>query len=175
MSAAQIPEKTVLLLGNPNVGKSSLYNILTGGTARVGNYPGLTVERRSGTLLPEFSQEKQIAIVDTPGTYSLSARSAEEQVTLRALIGLRGEPQPDALVIVVDAGQLSRCLYLTAELLELRIKAVLAVNMIDEVDGLDLKALEKAIGIPCVGTSAARGEGAAELARVISRELDRES
>lgn len=175
MSEPLIPEKTVLLLGNPNVGKSSLFNVLTGGTARVGNYPGLTVERRSGRLLPEFAQGRSVSIVDTPGTYSLSARSADEQIALHALIGLGGEPQPDALIVVLDAGQLSRCLYLTTELLELRIKTVLAINMIDEVDGIDLGALEKTLGVPCVGTNAAKGEGARELAERILQTLAEET
>jgi ferrous iron transport protein B len=164
-------DKVVLLLGNPNVGKSSLYNALTGGSARVANYPGLTVERKSGQLLPELSSDLKVSIVDTPGTYSVSARSAEEQIAIRALLGLRGEPTPDALIVVLDAGQLSRCLYLTLELLELRIKTVLAINMIDEVDGLDLEALEKSLGVPCVGTNATTGQGVPELAERLRAEL----
>ncbi len=164
-------DKVVLLLGNPNVGKSSLYNALTGGSARVANYPGLTVERKSGQLLPELSPDLKVSIVDTPGTYSVSARSAEEQIAIRALLGLRGEPTPDALIVVLDAGQLSRCLYLTLELLELRIKTVLAINMIDEVDGLDLEELEKSLGVPCVGTNATTGHGVPELAERLRSEL----
>lgn len=164
-------EKVVLLLGNPNVGKSSLYNALTGGAARVANYPGLTVERKSGQLLPELRGDLKVSIVDTPGTYSVSARSAEEQIAIRALLGLRGEPTPDALIVVLDAGQLSRCLYLTLELLELRIKTVLAINMIDEVDGLDLEALEKSLGVPCVATNASTGQGVSELAARLRAEL----
>src|SRR5690606_30227030 len=100
---------------NPNVGKTTLFNALTGQNERVGNYPGVTVERRVGRL-------RKVAIdvdlVDVPGTYSLSARSLEEQVALHASLGLNGNPRASLAVVVVDAGQLVRNLYLVLQLVE---------------------------------------------------------
>lgn len=104
----------VALVGNPNVGKTTLFNFLTRQNARVGNYPGVTVERRSGRLASEGhgSPGADVEVVDVPGTYSLSARSAEEQIAISALLGLGGNPRPDLAVVVVDSGQLVRNLYL---------------------------------------------------------------
>jgi ferrous iron transport protein B len=148
----------VLVLGNPNVGKTSIFNALTGGTARVGNYPGLTVERKTGVLLDEKQKPLPILLVDTPGTYSLSARSKEEQITMRAVLGL-DEQRPDLAVVVLDSGQLSRCLYLALELIELRLPLLFVFNMADEARGLDTTRLEGLLGVPCESTSAVTGEG----------------
>jgi ferrous iron transport protein B len=159
----------VLLLGNPNVGKTSIFNALTGASARVGNYPGLTVERRSGTLRSEARDPSAIQVVDAPGTYSLSARSLEEQIAMRAVLGL-DEPAPDLAVVVLDSGQLSRCLYLALELIELRLPLLFVCNMADEAEGLDVAKLEELLGVPCVSTSATRGDGIVTLVTRI-REL----
>src|SRR5690606_37408867 len=126
----------VVLLGNPNVGKTSLFNHLTGQSARVGNYPGITVERRVGRLeLPETDAPSGLGyvdVVDVPGTYSLAARSQEERIAIDEVMGLDGKP-PALAVVVVDAGQLVRNLYLVVQLLELRMPCVVALNMMDEV------------------------------------------
>ena len=95
---------TVALLGNPNTGKTSVWNRLTGGSAKVGNYPGVTVERRVGAL----RKRPDIDVVDVPGAYSLVARSADEQIALDVALGLDGEPAPAVVVVCVDATQLVR-------------------------------------------------------------------
>ncbi len=160
----------VLLVGNPNVGKTSVYNGLTGERAHIGNYPGVTVERRSGRL--ELAG-RGVTVIDLPGTYSLSARSAEEQIALDALIGHAGLPRPALCVVVVDAGQLSRNLYLVLQLVELELPLVVALNMLDEVrqNPPDPAALSRFLGVPVVATDGRRGAGVAELKRVIAQEL----
>ncbi|HSC89048.1 MAG TPA: ferrous iron transport protein B, partial [Polyangiaceae bacterium] len=153
-----------LLLGNPNVGKTSLFNALTSSRARVGNYPGITVDRRSGRV---DTPQGALEVVDVPGTYSLNARSREEQITIDALLGLQGEPRPDLLIAVVDAGQLGRCLYFVSQLLELGIPLVVALNMADEVgpDAPSAEKLEARLGVPVVRTQGQTGQGADELVR----------
>lgn len=168
---APVAPATVLILGNPNVGKTSLFNRLTGGNARVGNYPGMTVERRAGMLRVERHSTQPVELVDTPGTYSLSARSAEEAISLWALFGTSETKAPDALVVVVDAGQLSRCLYLALELIEFRIPLVLAVNMVDEVPGIDVASIETCLGVRAISTNGQTGSGVAELAAAIDELL----
>ena len=126
----------IALVGNPNVGKTTLFNRLTGQNARVGNYPGVTVERRVGTVTVNREGQLQRAeLVDVPGCYSLSARSAEEQIALNSVLGLDGYPKPDLVVVVVDAGQLSRNLYLALQLAEFRPPMLIALNMMDETEG----------------------------------------
>ena len=118
----------VALIGNPNTGKTTLFNRLTGARARVGNYPGVTVERRTGTR--KLPGGATVDIVDLPGSYSLSARSAEEMIALGAVLGLSGTEEPDLAVVVIDAGQLVRNFYLVIQLIELQIPLIVAVNMI---------------------------------------------
>jgi ferrous iron transport protein B len=159
----------VALIGNPNTGKSTLFNRLTGSRAKVGNYPGITVERRSGRMkLPAGTAE----VLDLPGTYSLSARSPEEQIAIEAVLGLEGLVRPDLCVVVVDAGQLVRNLYLALQLIELEVPLVVAVNMIDEVDHpIATKALAKELGVPCVPISARSGKGMEGLTKAIAAAL----
>jgi ferrous iron transport protein B len=161
----------VVIVGNPNVGKTTLYNRLTGERARIGNYPGVTVERRSGRL--RLSDGKKLEIVDVPGTYSLSARSAEEQIALEAVLGLDEFPRPDLAVVVVDSGQLSRNLYLVVQLAELGVPLVLALNMIDEVaeNPPHPAALERLFGIPVVPTNGRLGTGLDALKSAIEKSL----
>lgn len=167
----------VALLGNPNVGKTSLFNHLTGQSARVGNYPGVTVERRVGRMqLPATdapSERADVELVDVPGTYSLAARSQEERVAIDEVLGLRGQPPPALAVVVVDAGQLVRNLYLVLQLLELRVPCVLALNMVDEVqeDPPRPEAIERILGVPCVPTNGRTGAGVPELEGAIARAL----
>ena len=123
MSAA--PRKTVLLVGNPNAGKTTLFNALTGARAKVGNYPGVTVERRVGTFT---CGDRPVELIDLPGTYSLTARSREEQIAIEAVLGLDGRV-PDALVVVSDATALARSLYLAVQCAETGRPVVVALKV----------------------------------------------
>ncbi|MCA9626700.1 MAG: ferrous iron transport protein B [Myxococcales bacterium] len=165
-------EPWVVLIGNPNVGKTSLFNRLSGERARVGNYPGVTVERREAKLrLPDKTQAR---LVDVPGAYSLSARSGEEQIALSSVLGIAQNPTPDLVVVVVDAGQLIRNLYLVLQLIELRLPLVVAVNMLDEVDEpLSLEVLQEELGVPCVATNGRTGQGVEDLRTGVAKALER--
>jgi ferrous iron transport protein B len=162
----------VVIVGNPNVGKTTVYNRLTGERARIGNYPGVTVERRSGRL--RLEDGRKLEIVDVPGTYSLSARSAEEQIALEAVLGLDEFQRPSLSVVVVDAGQLARNLYLVVQLAELGVPLVMALNMMDEVseNPPNAAALERVFGMRVVETNGRLGNGLDELKRAMGRALD---
>lgn len=150
----------IALAGNPNVGKTTLFNALTGAKARVGNYPGVTVERRAGVL----KGHADVELVDLPGTYSLAPRSADERIAHDVLTGrLAGEPAPAAVVCVVDAANLERNLYLVAQVLDLGLPTVVALNQIDAAHAagvtLDADGLARDLGVPVVPLSARTGEG----------------
>lgn len=152
----------VALIGNPNAGKSALFNALTGARQKLGNYPGVTVERKSGRM--SLSDGRPIELVDLPGTYSLTATSPDEMVTRDVLLGRQaGERLPDALIIVVDATNLENHLRFALEVLELGFPTVIALNMVDLAarDGLELSpdALSHALGVPVVSTVAVRKRG----------------
>lgn len=152
----------VALVGNPNAGKSALFNALTGARQKLGNYPGVTVERKAGRL--SLSDGRPIELVDLPGTYSLDPNSPDEQVTRDVVMGSQsGEKRPDALVIVVDAANLDNHLHLTLELLALRLPTIVALNMVDLAtrDGLELDAavLSRELGVPVISTVAVRKRG----------------
>jgi len=147
----------VAIAGNPNSGKTTLFNRLTGANAKVGNYPGVTVERREGPCT--LADGQQVAVLDIPGTYSLSARSGEEQIAITAVAGLNEFTEPDCVVIVVDATQLARNLYLVLQVLDLRVRTVIALNMNDVVRKagmrIDAAALSRSLGgVPVVPISA---------------------
>ncbi|MBQ7173078.1 MAG: ferrous iron transporter B [Clostridia bacterium] len=145
----------IALAGNPNSGKTTLFNALTGANQFVGNWPGVTVEKKEGKL----KKDKEVVITDLPGIYSLSPYSPEEVVARNYLAGER----PDAILNIVDATNLERNLYLTLQLLELGIPTVVALNMMDAVkksgDKIDAKKLEAALGCPVVEISALKGTG----------------
>jgi ferrous iron transport protein B len=154
----------VAIAGNPNCGKTSIFNALTGSRHHVGNWPGVTVERRFG----HFEQDGvQVQVVDLPGTYSLSAQSEDERIAASYL----GEPEVDAIVNVLDASNLERNLYLTTQLLELKKPMVFVLNMMDDCErqgvSLDLRGLQALLGGPVVPTVGNRGEGIAELKAAI--------
>ncbi len=165
--------RRVAIAGNPNTGKTTLFNQLTGARGKVGNYPGVTVERHEASL--ELEGHGAVLLVDVPGTYSLSARSREEQLALQAVAGLHPLERPDLVVCVVDATQLVRNLYLVLQLIELGLPVVVALNMSDRLaetgQTLDARALQEQLGVPCVPVVAARGQGLDELKRVLARAL----
>ncbi|WP_294329492.1 ferrous iron transporter B [uncultured Sphingomonas sp.] len=152
----------VALVGNPNAGKSALFNALTGARQKVGNYPGVTVERHSGRMaLPDG---RPIELIDLPGAYSLDPASPDEQVTRDVLLGRQqGERLPDAILTVIDASNLDNHLRFTLQLIALGLPIVVALNMVDlaERDGLKLdpEALERELGVPVVATVAVRRRG----------------
>jgi len=160
----------VALVGNPNTGKTLLFNRLTGSNARVGNYPGITVERR--VARGELPGGVGVDLLDVPGAYSLSARSAEEQVAIRAVLGW-GVTPPDLVVLVVDATQLLRNLYLVLQVRELGLPCVVALNMIDEVEGPppDVRAIQALFGVPCVAVSARTRQGIDTLRAEVAHTL----
>ncbi len=165
-------QRRVVILGNPNTGKTTLFNALTGLTQRVANYPGITVEKVAGTLGPG------VEVVDLPGTYSLAAYSPEEMVTVRVLLGdLAGEPRPDLAVVVADAGNLPRNLYLATQVMETGIPVIVALNKYDRTErsGLrvDVPGLERSLGVPVVPTVATRRSGIRALREAIEAGLDR--
>ncbi len=167
----------VAVVGNPNTGKTTLFNRLTGQRARVGNYPGITVDRRAGrTRLGAGSggASMEAEVFDVPGCYSLSARSAEEQIAIDAILGWNGNDRPDLALIVVDATQLVRNLYLVLQILELGVPAVVALNLIDEAgeSAPDARALSLLLGVPCIPTAARSGLGIAELEAALATALE---
>jgi ferrous iron transport protein B len=152
----------IALVGNPNAGKSALFNALTGARQKVGNYPGVTVERHAGRIA--LSDGRPAELVDLPGTYSLDPASPDEAVTRAVVTGSQvGERKPDAIIIVVDAANLDNHLRFTLELLALGIPCVVALNMVDlaERDGLTLDPaiLAKELGVPVIATVAVRKRG----------------
>ena len=154
----------VALAGQPNVGKSTVFNILTGLSQHVGNWPGKTVEKKEGA---HVSDDVEMQIIDLPGTYSLTAFSEEERVARDFIISVN----PDVIVLLVNASALERSLYLLAELLLLGPPVVVAVNMIDVADSqgisIDVKALQKSLGIPVVPMVASKNRGIKELVSTV--------
>ncbi len=152
----------IALAGNPNSGKTTLFNALTGSNQYVGNWPGVTVEKKEGKL----KGVSDVTIQDLPGIYSLSPYSPEEVVTRRYLVG----EHPDAILNIVDGTNIERNLYLTTQLIELGHPVVVAVNMIDLVrkkgDVIDLEKLGRALGCPCIEISALKGEGGMDAAKI---------
>ena len=150
----------VALAGNPNCGKTTLFNALTGATAHVGNWPGVTVDKREG-LYKKLGDD--IKIVDLPGIYSLSPYTPEEVISRNFIV----EEKPDCVINIVDATNLERNLYLTTQLLEMDVPIVVALNMMDVIekngDKLDLEKLKEALGVPVVAISALKKQGHQEL------------
>ena len=163
--------RTAALVGNPNAGKSALFNALTGARQKIANYPGVTVERKSGRLvLPSGEPEE---LTDLPGSYGLHATSPDEEVTAQVIMGhYPGEAMPDVLVVVLDASNLEQHLVFAQEIIALGRPVVVALNMVDlaERDGLvlDPAALEQALGVPVVPTVAVRRRGLDALVAAIA-------
>lgn len=164
----------VALVGNPNAGKTSLFNALTGSRQKVGNYPGVTVERKAGRLpLPDG---RTAELIDLPGTYSLIPRSPDEAVTRDAVLGhLKGEKRLDAIVAVIDATNLRNHLRFVLELRRLGLPMVVALNMVDlaERDGtkIDTARLSTILGLPVIETVAVRRRGLSDLGNALAGQL----
>ncbi len=150
---------TIALAGNPNCGKTTLFNELTGSKQHVGNWPGVTVDKKDGV----YKKNKEVVILDLPGTYSLSPYSAEEIVARDYIV----KDKPDAVIDIVDGTSIERNLYLSLQIMETRIPMVIALNMMDEVeargDKIDCKKLSEELGVPVVPIVARSGKGLAEL------------
>ncbi len=161
MSAA-----TFALAGNPNSGKTTLFNTLTGGNQHVGNYPGVTVEKKEGYCI---YKGQKLKIVDIPGTYSLTAYSLEEKVARDFLIN----DKPSAVINIIDASNLERNLYLTLQFMEMGVPIILALNMIDVAQSrgiiVDTQKLSQLLGVPVVTTVARKGKGKGELLKEIEQ------
>ena len=166
----------IALAGNPNCGKTTLFNALTGSTAHVGNWPGVTVERRSGVY--NKKSDNPIEVVDLPGIYSLSPYTPEEVISRNYIIDGDSEGKPDCVVNIVDASNLERNLYLTTQLLEMNIPVVVALNMMDILDKngdvLDSEKLSKVLGVPVVPVSALRETNLKELMEIVLQEGTKE-
>jgi ferrous iron transport protein B len=167
--------RRIAILGNPNAGKSTLFNALTGLRQKVANYPGVTVEKKTGFC--DLPRGLRAEITDLPGSYSLQPASPDEMVVRDVLLGLQPDtPPPELIVFVVDATNLDRHLYLALQVIELGRPLILAVNMMDaaRARGLEIKteALQRQLGVPVLGISAARGEGLDALRELLTREVE---
>lgn len=150
---------TIALAGNPNCGKTTLFNFLTGSKQHVGNWPGVTVDKKDGV----YRKDKTVTILDLPGTYSLSPYTSEEIIARDYIV----KEKPDAVINIVDATSIERNLYLTMQIMETQIPMVIALNMMDEVeakgDSIDCKKLTEILGVPVVPIIARSGKGITEL------------
>ena len=151
---------TIALVGNPNSGKTTLFNALTGANQHVGNWPGVTVEKKEGQVI---HNNIKLNIVDLPGTYSLGAYSEDEVVARDFIL----KDKPDIVINVIDVTNIERGMYLTTQLLEIGTKIVLALNMMDEAKAknieIDIKKLSKNLGVPVIATIASKKKGLDEL------------
>src|SRR5215211_9147611 len=168
-TGAETRQLVVALAGNPNAGKTSLFNALTGLRQKVANYPGVTVERKEGLWALE-AEQPPARLVDLPGLYSLDAASIDEEIARDILTGrIEGVPAPDVVVAVVDATNLERNLYLVTQLLEAGRPLVVALSMVDLAErsklGVDAGRLSSALGVPVIPVTAKSKRGLEELAR----------
>ncbi|MGH7495611.1 MAG: ferrous iron transport protein B [bacterium] len=166
----------VLLVGNPNSGKTTLFNALTGLRQKIGNYPGVTVERKIGTLLG--TNGRPVEIQDLPGVYSLLPKSPDEQIAVNELLHKKndGSFSADLVVLVADANSLERSLYLCLQILDLDVPTILVLNMIDEAPRNDVyieaQGLAHSLGVPVIAAAAKKGRGVADVRSAIIAELE---
>ena len=159
----------IALAGNPNAGKSTIFNALTGAHQHVGNWPGKTVEKKEGIW---HCDGQQFEVVDLPGTYSLTAYSIEEIIARDYIV----EEKPDVVITVVDAGNLERNLYLTVQIIEMGVKVVMALNMCDVAEArgiaIDTQQLSRRLGVRVVSTVASKETGMDELKQAVIEAID---
>jgi ferrous iron transport protein B len=165
--------KKLALIGNPNCGKTTLFNRLTGLNQKVGNYPGVTVDKRSGKI--SLPTGETVELIDLPGAYSLSSNSLDEQVVQDSLLNPKNEVYPDVILAVIDATNLQRNLFLATQIHDLGIPMILVLNMMDVLEKekvqLDIDALSAEFGCPVVSISAKDGSGISELKRALSEPI----
>lgn len=166
------PATVFAVVGNPNSGKTTLFNALTGLRQKVANYPGVTVERKEGVAYSQHG--KPLTLIDLPGTYSLSARSPDEAITQSVLLGRRADtPKPDVVICIIDASNLERNLFLATQVLEIGLPTIIVLNMMDvaRARGLtvDSDKLSRLLGVTVVETCASKGEGITQLRLAMSR------
>lgn len=178
VSGATVPSATatwsVAVIGNPNTGKTTLFNALTGLNQHVGNYPGVTVERKVGST--QLDENTRIELIDLPGTYSLAARSPDEMIAVDVLLGQQdGAPKIDAVLAIADASNPERNFYLISQLCELNMPVVVALNMMDVAESkgirIDTKKLATSLGTRVVGICANKGQGLPELRAALKAAL----
>src|SRR5712692_8204870 len=160
---------TVALVGNPNTGKTTLFNALAGMNQRVGNYPGVTVETKKGKLR---CGNLVLDLIDLPGTYSLAPRSPDEMLAVDVILGQNAnEPRPDVVITIADASNLERNLYLMTQVLELGVPVIVALNMMDVAKGqgihIDALQLADKLGVPVVPIQANKGRGLDQLKQAV--------
>ena len=165
--------RNVAIVGNPNCGKSTIFNALTGLRQKVGNYPGVTVERKVGRFYG--SHGEPMTLLDLPGSYSLQVRAPDEAISRDVLLGREpGTPQPDVVIAVVDASNLERNLYLVAQILDLHLPTVVVLNMVDMAERagirIDVPTLQEELGVPVIPVVAIQGTGLVELKQALSRQ-----
>jgi ferrous iron transport protein B len=169
----RVTRRAIALMGNPNTGKSSLFNALTGLRQKIANFPGVTVEAKLGNTRIE---DQEFTVIDLPGTYSMAARSPDEMVATQALLGrIPGTPKPDGVVVVLDASSLDRNLYLATQVLEFGLPTVVALTMVDVAKSrgiqVDAEKLQELLGVPVVPVNSPRNQGIAELKETLARSL----
>ncbi|MCK5824912.1 MAG: ferrous iron transport protein B [Ichthyobacteriaceae bacterium] len=159
----------IALVGNPNTGKTSLFNALTGLNQRVGNYPGITIDKKIGFF--NLNNDKKVEVIDLPGTYSLSPNSPDEEVVLRVLTSKNESEMPEAVIFVVDASNLKRNLYFFSQIKDMGIPVVVALNMVDIIErrgmSIDINMLSLELGVPVLPISARKSIGLDELKKTL--------
>jgi ferrous iron transport protein B len=170
--AAAVQTKRIAIIGNPNSGKTTLFNALTGLRQKVGNYPGVTVEKKEGKII--LNDGNEVALLDLPGTYSLTANSPDEKIATEVLLGHTDHtPQPDLIICVVDASNLERNLYLVSQIIDHHLPVVVALNMFDvaEKDGMhiNVQRLSAELGVRVVPTVGSKKIGIEDLKTVLAQ------
>lgn len=167
----------IALVGNPNSGKSTLFNSLTGLNQKIANFPGVTVEKRSGTFLlkdKKSNSSAEITLVDLPGTYSIYPKTPDEQIPFRILCDQNNEDHPDAVIVIADATNLKRNLFLCSQIIDLKLPVILVLNMMDMVKTsgveINIPKLEEALGIKVIPMVARKKEGLEELKKALLEE-----